>query len=105
MKPGYHGIQSESYSIDNKTRRSSKALEVMATGRTPGHRMRTIEEIRRIIRSTMGALKERYGIHSPELFGSYVRGEQRKGSDIDILVAFDQERLSVSPVPSHSNRN
>lgn len=30
----------------------------------------------------------RYGVQSLGLFGSYVRGEQRKRSDIDILVSF-----------------
>lgn len=29
------------------------------------------------------------------LFGSYVRGEQRKGSDIDLLVLFDSEAAQM----------
>jgi len=33
-------------------------------------------------------LKEQYKIRSLGLFGSYVRGEQKKNSDVDILVEF-----------------
>jgi len=35
-------------------------------------------------------LRERYGVRSLSLFGSYLRGEQRKGSDLDVLVEFDR---------------
>ncbi len=33
-------------------------------------------------------LQERFGVKTIGVFGSYVRGEQKKGSDIDILVEF-----------------
>ena len=32
--------------------------------------------------------KDQYSIRSLGLFGSYVRGEQKKNSDVDILVEF-----------------
>jgi predicted nucleotidyltransferase len=35
-------------------------------------------------------LRERYGVRKLSLFGSYLRGEQRKGSDLDVLVEFDR---------------
>ena len=33
-------------------------------------------------------LSERYSVETLEVFGSYVRAEQRKNSDLDILVTF-----------------
>lgn len=38
-----------------------------------------------IIRVIVATLKK-YGIKRAGIFGSYVRGEQKKGSDIDILI-------------------
>jgi hypothetical protein len=35
-------------------------------------------------------LRERYGVRELLLFGSYLRGEQRKRSDLDVLVEFDR---------------
>ena len=36
-------------------------------------------------------LQERYKIKEIGIFGSYVRGEQKKKSDLDILVEFEEE--------------
>ena len=33
-------------------------------------------------------MTERYGVKSLGLFGSYVRGEETEGSDLDLLVEF-----------------
>ena len=38
----------------------------------------------------MGELRERYKVRKMGIFGSYLRGTQRKGSDIDILVDFSE---------------
>lgn len=35
---------------------------------------------------------ERYNVKKAAIFGSFVRGENRKGSDIDILVEFEGEK-------------
>ncbi len=35
-------------------------------------------------------LAERYGVEKLEVFGSYVRAEQKKDSDLDILVTFKE---------------
>ena len=48
-------------------------------------------EIITIIRDTKPELATRYGVERLGLFGSYVRGQQRKRSDIDILVSFNRE--------------
>jgi len=36
-------------------------------------------------------MESRYGVKRLGLFGSYVKGQQRKKSDIDLLVAFDRD--------------
>jgi len=38
----------------------------------------------------MPELADRYNVKSLGIFGSYVRGEARKSSDLDILVEFNQ---------------
>lgn len=48
--------------------------------------MKTLEEIRAIIRQHQPELRERYGVTVAGLFGSYVRGDQRPDSDLDVLV-------------------
>lgn len=42
------------------------------------------------LRRNKRSLSNRYGIKSMGIFGSYVRGDQRRGSDLDILVSFNQ---------------
>jgi len=42
-----------------------------------------------ILRSHEQEIKERFAVKRIGLFGSYVRGEETKESDIDILVEFD----------------
>lgn len=49
------------------------------------------QEVINIIRATKPELAARYGVERLGLFGSYVRGQQRKRSDIDILVSFNRE--------------
>lgn len=41
------------------------------------------------LRKEIPVLKDRYKIKNLGLFGSYVRGEQKKGSDVDILIEFE----------------
>lgn len=53
--------------------------------------MITKEQIVRSITSTKPEL-ERFGIRNIGLFGSYVRGEQSKTSDIDILIDFEPDK-------------
>lgn len=48
----------------------------------------TEKEIINILKGHSDVLRK-YKIKKIGLFGSYVRGEQRKGSDIDFLVEFD----------------
>ena len=45
-------------------------------------------EFARILRDQLPELGDRYGVKSLGLFGSYVRGEEWEGSDLDLLVEF-----------------
>lgn len=46
-------------------------------------------ELVRRLRARMPTLVERYGVKSLGVFGSYLRGEQKARSDLDVLVEFD----------------
>ena len=48
------------------------------------------QKIIRLINQNIEELKQRYPIKSIALYGSYARGEQDSGSDIDLLVDFTQ---------------
>lgn len=47
-----------------------------------------VQDLAARLRQELPRLREEYGVRSLGLFGSYVRGEQKKGSDLDILVEF-----------------
>lgn len=48
--------------------------------------MRTLDDIMTQLRALLPELRRRYPIRSMGVFGSYVRGEQREDSDVDVLV-------------------
>jgi len=50
----------------------------------------TVEEITGTLRAHLTQLSERYGVHALGLFGSYLREEQGRSSDLDVLVEFDR---------------
>ena len=54
-------------------------------------RIRSKEDILSVLRGCLPELRRDFGVRSLELFGSYVRGEQRKNSDVDLLVNYDEE--------------
>jgi predicted nucleotidyltransferase len=47
--------------------------------------MKTLDEIKTLIRQHGDVLAEKYGIAVVGIFGSYVRGEQKEESDLDLL--------------------
>lgn len=49
------------------------------------------QEIIDIIKNSKPEIMARYGVQRLGLFGSYARGQQRKRSDIDILVSFNRD--------------
>ena len=52
--------------------------------------MKTFEEIKNKLVKLKPLLKEKYKIKEIGVFGSYVKGKQRKKSDLDILVEFEK---------------
>jgi len=50
--------------------------------------MKTLDEIKSIITAHMDILKSQYKVKEIGVFGSFARGEQKKKSDVDILVEF-----------------
>lgn len=49
------------------------------------------EKIYQTLKEYLPQLKEEYQIKQLGIFGSYVRGEQTKNSDLDILIEFNPE--------------
>ncbi|KUK30270.1 MAG: Putative nucleotidyltransferase [Methanosarcinales archeaon 56_1174] len=49
---------------------------------------KSLDEIKELLKKHEKELKEKFGVEEIGVFGSYVRGEQKKDSDIDILVEF-----------------
>lgn len=47
-------------------------------------------ELIRILRQELPELRRKYHVENLEVFGSYVRGEEREGSDLDLLVEFSE---------------
>ena len=52
--------------------------------------MKTLEEIKNIIKQHKQELESKFKVKEIGVFGSYVRNEQRNRSDIDILVEFKE---------------
>jgi len=54
-------------------------------------RKRSLETLLKALRQQIHLLAERYGVETLEVFGSYIRAEQKADSDLDILVTFREE--------------
>jgi uncharacterized protein len=52
--------------------------------------MKTRAEIETILRQLKPELAEKYYVQEIGIFGSYARGEEREGSDVDILVRLSE---------------
>ena len=52
--------------------------------------MNSFEEIKQAIQAHAEVMSEKYNVRTMGVFGSYVRGEQNKKSDVDILVEFNE---------------
>ncbi len=58
--------------------------------------MITIEQIKKTLIERKEELKRDYQVKDIGIFGSYVRGEQKKKSDLDILIEFEKSsKLSL----------
>ena len=49
-----------------------------------------LAEIQRILKKEKPFFAEKYGVKELGIFGSFVRGEERGDSDLDILVEFEK---------------
>jgi len=49
-----------------------------------------LAQIRKTLKAHRAELAAEYGVASIGVFGSYARNEQRKGSDVDLLVEFSR---------------
>jgi len=58
--------------------------------------MRTLTEIKQILETQKAYLAAEYGVTIVGVFGSYARGEQRRDSDVDILIELERPpRISL----------
>ncbi|MDI6773351.1 MAG: nucleotidyltransferase family protein [bacterium] len=57
--------------------------------RKSGRARPPLEKTHQSLREHLPELRVRYRVRSLGLFGSYVRGEQESGSDLDILVEYE----------------
>jgi len=52
--------------------------------------MKTFEEIKELIQKHKEEFRKQYGLKEIGIFGSYVRGEQGTGSDLDLLIELEK---------------
>jgi predicted nucleotidyltransferase len=52
--------------------------------------MQDIGRIKRVLLQHKAELRKKFKVKSLGVFGSYVRGEQKQGSDLDVLVEFEE---------------
>lgn len=52
--------------------------------------MKTLDEIKNILIKHKEEVQKEYNVSELGIFGSFVRGEQKKKSDIDILVGYSE---------------
>jgi predicted nucleotidyltransferase len=53
--------------------------------------MKKLEEIKARLEQLKPTLREKFGVETIGVFGSYVHGEQKRGSDVDVLVEFSED--------------
>lgn len=62
----------------------------MASQRKGEQQVQSLEEIEQILKRSMPEITKRHKVKSLGIFGSYVRKEAKKSSDLDLLVEFSQ---------------
>ena len=51
--------------------------------------MKKLKQIQSLLVSSKAELRKKYNVNELGIFGSYARGQQKKSSDVDILVRFN----------------
>jgi uncharacterized protein len=54
------------------------------------------DEVLAVLRANRGRVAAAYGVRDLKLFGSVARGEATAGSDVDLVVAFDPDRITLT---------
>jgi hypothetical protein len=52
-------------------------------------KMKTLQEIERVLKDQKPILKKKFKVKEIGIFGSFVRGEQKDTSDLDLLIDFE----------------
>ena len=55
----------------------------------------SLDEIKKILQQHKPELSEKWKVKSLGIFGSYVRGEARKSSDLDLLVEIEDPKMGL----------
>lgn len=50
----------------------------------------SLDQLVEKIKANLPVLKEKFHIETLEIFGSFLRGEEKEGSDLDLLVTFSE---------------
>jgi predicted nucleotidyltransferase len=75
--------------MERKKGNTSVGRSMRTIKRTPVTAGRNeLTRVKRLLRYHLPKLRERYGVVSLGVFGSYVRGEAKRKSDLDVLVEF-----------------
>jgi len=56
---------------------------------------RPLDDIKKVLQQHKPELSEMWKVRSLGIFGSYVRGEARKSSDLDLLVEIDDPKMGL----------
>jgi len=56
----------------------------------PSQELKSVEYFMEVLRQHLPELRDKYSVSYIGIFGSYIRGEQTKDSDLDILVQFEK---------------
>ena len=57
----------------------------------PSQELKNSEFFIKILKQHLPELREKYSVSYLGVFGSYIRGEQTKDSDLDVLIQFDKK--------------
>ncbi len=52
--------------------------------------MKTFEDIKEVLHKHKDEFRKQFGLKEIGIFGSYIRGEQNEGSDVDILIELEK---------------
>jgi len=61
-----------------------------------GQKLKTLEDIVKVLKVHGKELTEKYGIKSIRVFGSYAEGKQREMSDLDLIGVFKKHLLLLN---------